>query len=81
MTYDKNKSKFLLENKTRKYKKDYKKMKNKEKIFDIKNLDLNKNMVVKNIVKNYKNIKKMMKIMPYFGNIKYNKLSTFICNS
>ena len=81
MTYDKNKSKYLEENKPRKYKKEYKKKKNKETKFDIKNLDLNQNLVVKNIVKNYKNIKKMMKIMPYFGNIKYNKLSTFICNS
>ena len=40
-----------------------------------------KNEVIKSIVNNYKNIKKMLLKMPKYGDINYNKLATFISNN
>ena len=39
-----------------------------------------KNIKIKKIVKEYKNIKKMIKMMPNYGNINCDKLNTFITN-
>jgi hypothetical protein len=47
---------------------------------NIKNIEF-KNSKITKIVKEYKNIKKMMMMMPYYGNINCNKLSTYISNN
>ena len=50
----------------------------KKEIDNLKNFDCRNNFNVKKIVQDYKIMRKMIKMMPKFDNIKYNKLSTFI---
>ena len=50
----------------------------KEEIDNLHNLDFKGNCKIKKIVQEYKTLRKMIKILPKYDNIKYNKLSTFI---
>ena len=54
----------------------------KDKNFDkIKNIGFIENSVIKNIILDYQNTRKMLKKMPKYGNINHSKLLTFISSS
>ena len=48
---------------------------------NLKNFEFQNNSKIKIIIQDYKTVRKMIKMMPKYGNIKYNKLSTFITSN
>ena len=53
----------------------------KEEIDNLQNYDFKSNCKIKKIVQDYKTLRKMIKMLPKYDNVKYNKLSTFIFSS
>ena len=53
----------------------------KEEIDNLQNYDFKDNCNIKTIVQDYKTLRKMIKMLPKYDNVKYNKLSTFIFSS
>jgi hypothetical protein len=63
--------------KTNENNKKYRKYRNKD---NLQNIEI-KNSVIKSIVQDFKHLRKIVKIMPNFGNINNKKLATFISNN